>query len=50
MARYLVVQLSKPKLVPKLPATIGDYELAVIPHSIFALNGTLLLPSDKSRE
>ncbi len=48
LARFLVVQQSRPELVNKLGDTIGDYELAVTPRSLFATDGTLLLPSDKS--
>ncbi len=48
LARFLVVQQSRPDLVDKLGDTIGNYELAVTPRSLFATDGTLLLPTDKS--
>ena len=31
LARFLVIQQSRPELVPRLPATIGDYEMSVVP-------------------
>lgn len=48
LARFLVIQQSRPELVLKLPATIGDYEMSVIPRSLFATDGSLLIPTDKS--
>jgi len=48
LARFLVIQQSRPQLVDKLAETIGNYEMAVIPRSLFATDGTLLIPSDKS--
>lgn len=48
LARFLVIQQSRPELVPKLAATIGDYELSVLPRSLFANDGSLLIPTDKS--
>jgi hypothetical protein len=47
LARFLVIQQSRPELVPRLPATIGDYEMAVTPRSIFASDGSLLIPQTK---
>ena len=47
-ARFLVIQQSRPELVPKLPYTIGDYEMSVVPRSVFANDGSLLIPTDKS--
>jgi len=48
LARFLVIQQSRPELVPKLPTTTGDYEMSVIPRSLFANDGSLLIPTDKS--
>ena len=48
LARFLVIQQSRPELVPKLPTTIGDYEMSVLPRSLFASDGSLLIPTDKS--
>jgi len=48
LARFLVIQQSRPDLVPKLPRTIADYEMSVIPRSLFANDGSLLIPTDKS--
>ena len=47
-ARFLVIQQSRPEMVPKLEATIGEYELSVIPRSMFAVDGSLLVCKDKS--
>ena len=43
LARFLVIHQSRPELVPKLPDTIGDYEMSVV-----ANDGSLLIPTDKS--
>ena len=48
LARFLVIQQSRPELVPKLEATIGEYEMAVVPCSMFAVDGSLLLCTDKA--
>ncbi len=48
LARFLVIQQSRPEFVPKLASTIGEYELAVIPRSLFTQNGSLMLPNDKA--
>ena len=48
LARFLVIQQSRPELVPKLGTTIGDFEMSVVPRSIFAVDGSLLLCKDKS--
>lgn len=48
LARFLVIQQSRPELVPRLPSTIGDYEMAVTPRSMFASDGSLLIPTDKA--
>ena len=31
LARFLVIQQSRPELVPRLPANIGNYEMSVTP-------------------
>ena len=48
LAQFLVIQQSRPELVPCLPATIGDYEMAVTPRSMFASDGSLFIPTDKA--
>lgn len=48
LACFLVIQQSWPELVPHLPATIGDYEMAVTPRSMFASDGSLLILTDKA--
>ena len=37
------------ELVPKLEASFGEYEIAVVPRSMFAVDGSLLLCTDKAR-
>ena len=46
--RFLIIQGSRPELVPKLEETIGQFEMSVVPRSLFAVDGTLYIPSDKS--
>ena len=48
LARFLVIQQSRPELVPRLPATIGNYEMLVTPRSMFVSDGSLLIPTDKA--
>ena len=48
LGRCLIIQESRPELVPRLADMIGNYELSVVPRSIFAADGTLLLPTDKA--
>jgi hypothetical protein len=48
LARFLVIQQSRPELVPRLPATIGDNEMAVTPTSMFISDRSLLIPTDKA--
>ena len=47
-ARFLVIQQSRPELVPNLAYTIGDYKMSVVPRSVFANDGSLLMPTEKS--
>lgn len=48
LVRFLVIQQSRPQIFDKLGETIGRYEMAITPRSLFAKDGTLLIPSDKS--
>ena len=48
LARFLVIQQSRPELVDNLGDTIGNFEMAVTPRYLCATDGTLLIPSDKS--
>lgn len=48
LARFLVIQQSRGELLPKLGNTIGQYEMAVIPRALFAIDGSLLIPTDKA--
>lgn len=48
LGRFLIVQGTRPELVPKLEETIGQYEMSVVPRSICAVDGSLYIPADKS--
>ena len=48
LGRFLIIQGSRPDLVPKLEETIGEYELSVVPRSLFAVDGSLYVPTDKA--
>ena len=48
LGRFLIIQRSRPELVPKLEETIGDYEMSVVPRSLCAVDGSLYAPNDKS--
>ena len=48
LGRCLIVQEARPEIVPKLEDMIGNYELSVVPRSLFAADGSLLLPYDKA--
>lgn len=48
LARFLVVQQSRPELGQNLGDAIGSYEFSVIPKSLFSSDGQLLIPTDKS--
>ena len=46
--RFLIIQQSRPELVPKLALSIDEYEMSVIPRSLFAVDGSLLVYKGKS--
>ena len=48
LARFLVVQQSRPSLTQSLHKATGKFEFSVIPRSFFSSDGLLLIPSDKS--
>ena len=48
LARFLVIQRSRPELVQKLNDVIGTYEFSTIPRALFSADGQLLIPTDKS--
>ena len=48
MGRCLIIGQSRPELIPNLETMVGTYEMSVMPRSIFAPDGTLLLTSDKA--
>ena len=47
MGRFLIIQGSRPDLIPKLEETFGEYETSVVPRSICAVDGSLYIPGDK---
>lgn len=47
LGRFLIVQSSRPSLVPKLEETIGEYEMSTVPRSLCAV-GSLYIPTDKA--
>ena len=46
--RFLILQGSRPSLVPKLEETIGNYETSSVPRSLCAVDGSLYIPTDKA--
>ena len=48
-SRFLIIHGSRPGLVPKMEETIGEYEMSVVPRSLFAADGSLLIPQNKHK-
>ena len=48
LGRFLIIQGSRPELVPQLDKVIGDYEMSVVPRSLCAVDGSLYIPADKA--
>ena len=48
LGRFLIIQGSRSSLVPKLEVTIGEYEMSTVPRSLFAVDGSLYIPTDKA--
>ena len=48
LGRFLIIQGSRPSLVPKLEETIGEYEMSIVPRSLCAVDGTLYIPTDEA--
>ncbi len=48
LGRFLIIQSSRPLLVPKLAETIGEYEMSIVPRSLCAVDRTLHIPTDKA--
>ena len=48
LGRFLIIQGSRPSLVPKLEVTIGEHEMSTVPRSLFAVDGSLYIPTDKA--
>ena len=49
LGRFLIIQGSRPELVPKLEDTVGEYEMSVVPRSLCTVDGSLYIPSDKAK-
>jgi len=47
LGRFLIIQGSRPELVPKLE-TVGEYEMSVLPRSLCTVDGSLYIPTDKA--
>jgi len=43
LSRFLIIQGSRPELVPKLEETIGEDEMAIVPCSLCSTNGNLYI-------
>ena len=48
LRRFLIIHGSRPHLVPKLEQTTGRFEMAMVPCSLCAGDGTLLLTTDEA--
>jgi len=48
LGRFLIIQRSRPGLVPKLEETIGEYEMSTVPRSLCAVDESLYTPTDKA--
>ena len=48
LGRFLIIQKSRPELVPKLEKAIGEYEMSMVPRSLCAVDGSLYIPADKA--
>ena len=48
LARCLIMAKERPDIIPKLEELIGMFEVSLVPRANFALDGTLLLTTDKS--
>ena len=48
LGRFLIIQGNHPHLIPKLEETNGKYDMPMVPRSLCARDGTLLLTADKA--
>ena len=46
--RYLIIQGSRPELVPKLEDVSGEFEMSAVPQSLCAVDGSLYIPTEKA--
>lgn len=47
LGRFLIVQGSRPDLVPKLEEITGECEMSIVPRSPCAVDRSLYIPTDK---
>ena len=48
LGRFLIIQGSRPELMSRLEETIGEYKMAVVPRSLYTVDGSLFIPTDKA--
>jgi len=48
LARFLIIQGSRPELVPKLEEMIGEYKMSVVSCPLCSIDGSLYIPADKA--
>ena len=48
LGQFLIIQGSRPELVPKLEEVIGNFEMSVVPRALCAVDGSLYIPTDKA--
>lgn len=48
LGRFLIIQGSRPGLVPKINEIIGEYEMSTVPRSLCAVDRSLYIPNDKA--
>ena len=46
--KIIKLREERPELIPNLPDTIGDYDMSIVPRSMFANDGSLLVSTDKN--
>lgn len=46
--RFLVIQQSRPEIVPKLASAIGKYKVAVVSRLMFVVDSSFLVSKEKS--
>ena len=46
--RFLIIQGSRPELVPNLEDKIGEFEMSAVPQSLCTVDGSLYIPTEKA--